>query len=301
MLRAPIRRAAAVAAAAATLALAAGCGGGGDSGPDRTEGLSPADLVQRTAEAAQGLKSFRLDFEGTAQTDLSAAALEGAGTAGLALRGPLPFSGAGPVIPPDRFAFDVTAELSSLPVQANLTRAGDELYLSALGRDFQLQVPAATVRQLDARAVFPTLARWISDPRRDGEEDVDGDATVRLVGGVDATAAAGDLGTVLQAAPGLLGGDTPSPQDLQRTATRLQSALGDSTVTVWVRKSDLLPARLRVQLDLPDGSALSSQLRSAKLDLVVELSDYDAPDLAVTAPQGASPLDLGNLQGLLGG
>ncbi|MCC6832185.1 MAG: hypothetical protein IT200_12630 [Thermoleophilia bacterium] len=300
MPRPSIRRVAVLVAAAAALVPAAGCGGGGDSGPDRTEGLSPDQLVQRTADAAQGLKSFRLDFEGTAQTDLAPAALEGAGTAGLALRGPIPFSGAGPVIPPDRFAFDVTAELSRLPVQANLTRAGDGLYLSALGRDFQVQVPAATVRELDARAVFPTLAGWISDPRRDGEEDVDGSDTVRLVGGVDARAAAGDLGTVLQAAPGLLGGDAPSAADLQRTAARLQRALGDSTVTMWVRKSDLLPARLRVQLDLPDGSALSPQLRSASLDLVLELSDYDA-DLQVTAPQGASPLDLDNLQGLLGG
>lgn len=299
MRHAPIRRVAAV-AAAATLALLAGCGGGGDSGPDRTEGLSPAELVQRTADAAQGLESFRLDFEGEAQTDLAPGALEGAGTAGLALRGPIPFSGAGPVVPPDRFAFDVTAELSSLPIQANLTRAGDGLYLSALGRDFQLQLPPATVRQLDARAVFPTLAGWISDPRRDGEEDVDGEGTVRLVGGVDASAAAEGLGAVLRAAPGLLGGDPPTPAELRSTATRLQRALGDSTVTVWVRKSDLLPARLRVELDLPDGSALSPQLRSASLDLVVELSEYDA-DLEVATPQGATPLDLDNLQGLLGG
>ncbi|MFN8122382.1 MAG: hypothetical protein U0237_08135 [Thermoleophilia bacterium] len=123
---------------------------------------------------------------------------------------------------------------------------------------------------------------------------------MRLVGGVDAQAAAADLGPGPAGGPGLLGGDAPTPQDLQRTATRLQRALGDSTVTVWVRTSDLLPARLRVQLDLPDGSALSSQLRSASLDLTVELSDYDG-NLEVSPPQGASPLDLGNLQGLLGG
>lgn len=298
MLRAPIRMFAALAAAAA-LALVAGCGGG-DSGPDRTEGIAPAELVRRTAEAAQGLKGFRLDFEGEAETSLAPGALEGSGTAGLALRGPIPFSGAGPVIPPDRFAFDVTAEVSRLPIQANLTRTGDDLYLSALGRDFKLALPPATVRQLDARAVFPTLAGWIADPKRDGEEDVDGEGTIRLVGSVNARAAAEDLGTILPAVPGLLGGEVPTPAELRATAERLQTALGDSTVTVWVRKTDLLPARLRVELDLPDGSALSPQLRSARLDLVVELSDYDA-QLEVVAPQGAQPLDLDSLSGLLGG
>ena len=141
---------------------------------------------------------------------------------------------------------------------------------------------------------------WIADPKRDGEEDVDGEGTVRLVGSVDARAAAEDLGTILPAVPGLLGGEVPTPAELRATAERLQTALGDSNVTVWVRASDLLPARLRVELDLPDGSALSPQLRSARLDLVVELSDYDA-QLEGAAPPGAQPLDLDSLSGLLGG
>jgi len=279
--------------------LVAGCGGG-DDGPDRTADLSPAQLVEQTAEAAQALKGFRLDFEGDAELEVTPETLEQSGAAGLAFRGPIPFSGAGPVVPPDRFSLDVTAEVGNLPIQANLTRVQDQLYLSALGRDFALDLPAATVRSFDARAVFPTIAGWISEPRRDGEEDVDGVTTVRLVGGVDARAAAADLGVVLRAAPGLLGGDAPTQAEIEATAQRLQTALGDSTVTVWVRKRDLLPARVRAQLDLPDGSALSEQLRSAKLDLVVELSDYDE-ELAVAAPQGAQPLRLDDLSSLLGG
>jgi hypothetical protein len=278
--------------------LVAGCGG--DDGPDRTADLSPAQLVEQTAEAAQALEGFRLDFEGEAELSVTPETLEQSGTAGLALRGPIPFTGAGPVVPPDRFSLDVTAEVGNLPIQANLTRVEDQLYLSALGRDFALDLPAATVRSFDARAVFPTIAGWISEPRRDGEEDVDGETTVRLVGGVDASAAADDLGVVLRAAPGLLGGEAPTQAEIRATAQRLQTALGDSTVTVWVRKRDLLPARVRAELDLPDGSALSEQLRSARLDLVVELSDYDE-QLAVEAPQGAQPLRLDDLSNLLGG
>ncbi|HWH14092.1 MAG TPA: hypothetical protein VNT51_05050 [Miltoncostaeaceae bacterium] len=295
---APLRILTALVAAAALLVGLAACSGGG--GEDRTEGLGPAQILERSAEAARGLRAYRIDLRGEVETTLSPAGRRQAqGPAGL-LEGPVPFSGAGPILPPDRFSLDLTAEPRGLAVQANLTRVGDDLFLSTFGRDFALQVPPAGVRVLDARRLFPSVAGWIADPRDAGREDVGGQETVRISGRVDADRVAGDLAVLLGAAPGVAGGAVPTPAEVRRAAAALRPQLSGSEVTVWVRTSDLRPARVRVALALTDASPLAPQLERLRLDMTLDLSDYDE-DLEVSAPSDPQPLRLDALTGLVGG
>jgi hypothetical protein len=287
----------ALAALAAALLLAA-CGGGGDSGPDQTEGLTPQQIVDRSAAAARDLRGVTLQVKGEVRAGLTPAATRAAPQLDLLTRGPLPIDVQGPVVPPDRFSLDLATEVSGLPVQANLTRVGDALYVGFAGRDFRLTVPAGVVRGLDAREVFPTVARWIEAPRADGDEEIDGEPTVRLVGRIDAEAAGEDLAGVL-AATGASGGAVPAPAELRRRARAAAPALERGTVTLWVRTADLLPARARVVLDVPDARALDPRARSLSVDLTAGLSDYDGGQ-TVSAPEGAQPLDPGDLQNLFG-
>lgn len=283
----------------ALLAVLAACGGGGGGGEDRTTGLSPAQILARSAQAAEGLRAYRLDAKGEVETALDPQARTRLpGPARLA-EGTIPFTAAGPVLPPDRFSIDASAEPGGLNVQVNLARVGDQVYLGTFGRDFALQVPPAQVRVLDARRVFPSVAGWIRDPQEAGREDVDGQRTVRIRGRVDARKVASDLAVLLGAAGGTSGGSVPTPAELRRRGAALQDQLADSEVSVWVRTSDLRPARAYVAFALSDASVLAPQLDRLRLDLTLGLSDYDA-DLAVTAPTGAQPLRLDDLSGLLG-
>lgn len=292
------RSLAAVALAIVALLVLAACSGGGD-GEDLTQGKTPEQILSESARAAAALGTFRLDARGEAETALSPAGRRALGGPASLIDGTIPFSGAGPVVQPDRFSFDVTAEPGGLPIQANLTRVGGDVYLSALGRDFALELPAAQVRRLDARQLFPSVAGWIRDPNNTGEEEIDGARTVRISGAVDAEAVSRDLAATLRVVPGITGGAAPSPEDLATRARRLRAQLAGSEVTIWVRTEDLLPARAQVRIGLPQAQVLAPELQSFRLDLTIDLSDYDE-DLTVTAPEGAQPLSLDDLGGLLG-
>lgn len=280
-------------------ALLPGCSGGGsDQGEDRTAGRTPAQLLRDSARAAATMTTFRADVSGTVTTAFTpAAARDLAGPASL-LQGRIPFTGAGPVVQPDRFSLDISLEPRGLPVQTNLTRAGDRLYLSLVGRDYRLDVPATQVRRLDTRQLFTAIASWVAAPRSAGTEEVDGARTVKITGTVDARAVARDLSALL-AGVGGTGGVVPTPAQISARAARLQPQLATSEATLWVRTADLRPARASVRIDLPKAGVLAAELRSAALELTVSLTDMDG-DLSVTEPANATPLSAGSLGGLLG-
>ena len=183
-------------------ALVAGCGGGGDGGgEDRAQGLSPAELLRQSADAAQQAGPFRIALDVTGNIDLTdPSAVPG----GNLLNGPLDISGEGPVDPPDKASIDATIKLGGLPLQINLTRVGDEVFVGALGQDFRVGLPPEQVALLDLGSLYPTLVDWTTDPAEGGREDVDGTETVKVTGQVDAATALGDLAPVL-------GGDAPTP------------------------------------------------------------------------------------------
>ena len=52
-------------ALAISVGLAAGCGGGGGGGEDLAQGLTPAELLQQSADAFAEVESFRIGLEAT--------------------------------------------------------------------------------------------------------------------------------------------------------------------------------------------------------------------------------------------
>jgi hypothetical protein len=272
-------------AVAAALALV-GCGGGG-GGKDLSAGLTPRQLLDRSAAEAAKLQSFRILIDGTGRIDLA----KGAAVPGAELlNGPITLSGEGPVQPPDRASIDAKLELASFSPQVNLTRVGDDVFLGLLGQDFRLTLPASQVRLLDFGALYPTLTGWMKDPVTAGREDIDGSPTVKVTGAVDAAAAFADLAPLLQA-----GGSSAA----RVPPARLRAALKEGTVEAWIGTRDLRPRRVHIVLKA-DGTGIVAGVGAIDLDLTATLSAFDEP-VDIQAPRNPRELDLNQLGSLAGG
>jgi len=271
----------AVAVVLATGLLAA-CGGGDGGGEDRAQGLTPAELLSQSADAAAAAESFRIGLDVTGEIDLTdPAAVPG----GNLLNGPLDISGEGPVDPPDRASIDARIEVSGLPLQINITRVGDDVFVGALGQDFRVDLPAEQVALLDFGALYPTLVDWTVNPAEAGSEDIDGTPTVKVQGDIDAERALGSL------AP-LLGGEAPS-------AAAARSALREGTVEAWIGTEDLLPRRVRLVL-AADAARVAEGVGAVAIDLTADLSAWNEP-VDIQAPSNPRDLDTDQLGGLFGG
>jgi hypothetical protein len=268
-------------ALAISVGLAAGCGGGGGGGEDRAQGLTPAQLLQQSADAFATVEAFRIGLEATGDIALTDPP---AGVAGL-LNGPLELSGEGPVEPPDRASIDTSLQVASIPLQVNLTRVGDEVFLGALGQDFKIGLPPEQVALLDLGALYPTVVDWTTNPAEAGREDIEGTETVKVTGTVDARQALTDLAPVL----GL------EPVD----AAAARAALRTGTVEAWIGTEDLLPRRIHLVLS-GDGSGISSTVGPFDIDLTANLSAFGDP-VDITAPENARDLDVNELGSLVGG
>lgn len=276
-----MRRALAVALLAVVAALLLAACGGDDGGEDLTDGLTPQQLLDRSAEALASADSFRIAFEATGRIDAARAGVPGADL----LAGDLDVSGEGPVQPPDRASIDVRVQLAGPALQGNLTRVGDQVFLGVLGQDFRLDLPPEQVALLDLGDLYPTLAGWATDPAEDGREDVDGTSTVKVVADLDPARALRDLGPLLGASD-----VTPAQARAAVTTGRLEA---------WIGTGDLLPRRVHLVL-AGDGSGLGAGVGAIDIDLTADLSGYGEP-VDIQAPQDARVLDLDQLGALTGG
>ena len=269
-------------ALALAVGLVAGCGGGDGGGEDRAQGLPPADLLAQSADAAETAGPFRIALEVAGQADLTdPAAVPG----GNLLNGPLDISGEGPVDPPDRASIDASAEVSGLPLQINITRIGDDVFIGALGQDFRVDLPPEQVALLDFGALYPTLVDWTTNPVEEGREEVDGTETVRVAGEIDAEQALAGLTP-------LLGGEAP-------TAAQARAALRQGTAEFWVGVEDLLPRRVRLVLDA-DAARVAEGVGQVSIDLTAGLSAWGEP-VDIAPPPNPRELDTDQLGGLFGG
>ena len=268
-------------ALAISVGFATGCGGGGGGGPDRAQGLTPAQLLRQSSDAFAAVHSFRIGLEATGDISLTNPV---SGPAAL-LNGPLSLSGEGPVEPPDKASIDTSVQLGGIPLQVNLTRVGGEVFLGALGKDFKIALAPEQVALLDLGALYPTLVGWTTHPVDAGRENINGTETVKVTGTVDAAKALTDLGPLLGAG--------------KISAAEAQKAVRTGTVEFWIGTGDLLPRRIHLVLE-GDGSAITSTVGAVDIDLTANLSAFGDP-VDITAPTGASNLDLNNLGSLVGG
>lgn len=269
---------------AVAVALAAACGGGDGGGEDVTQGLTPAEILTRSADAAAEAGPFRITLAVKGTVDITRPDALPSGL-GQLLNGPIDISGEGPVDPPDKASLDATAQVSRIGLQVNLTRVGDNVYVGILGQDFKLDLPPEQVALLDLGDLYPTLVGWTTDPQEAGREEIDGTQTVRITGTLDPARALGDLGPVLGA-----NGDI-TPAEAQR-------ALQEGTAEFWIGTEDLLPRRVHVVLR-GDGRGVVDGLGAIDLDLTAGFTDW-GQQVDIPEPQDARPLDPSGLGGLVG-
>jgi len=283
----PRRRAtllALLAAVTVTLALlAAACGGDdGGGGEDLTTGLTPQALLDRSADEAAKVETFRIAFAAKGRVDIDDT---GSVPGAALLAGDLDISGEGPVQPPDRASVDARIALAGPTLQGNLTRVGDEVFVGVLGQEFRVDLPPAQVALLDLGALYPTLVGWAADPAVDGTEEIDGTPTVKVTSALDPERALTDLAPLLQ-----IDGVTPA---------QARAAITEGTLETWIGTEDLLPRRLHLVLK-GDGSGLDGGVGAIDLDLTADLSDYGEP-VDIQAPRDPQELDLDQLGSFAGG
>jgi hypothetical protein len=292
----PLRRVAAVILAVAA-PLVAGCGGGG-GGTDATAGLSPQQILNRSVAKAGELRSYKLALDLKSATTAAPGARSASGI-GRFLGQNLSLSGEGPVRPPDA-SLDLTARVGAIPVQLNLTKVGGAIYLSLLGNDVRLRLPAATVSRVDLDAVRTAPLRWMADPRVVGREDLNGASTVHIRGTLDRAKAGADLASAVRALGGLGGQSGLTPAQLARSQRQLRTALRATPIDVWIGTDDLQPRRIAAKLALVRPVAALPGVRAATIDLAADLSDLNAAR-DVTAPANARTVDPSSLLSALGG
>lgn len=270
----PTRAAALLAAPLAALALAAGCGGD-DGGEDRAEGLTAAQVLERSADAYRELESFRIAFELAGSADLGPEATR-------LLGDEIDVSGEGVVRPPDEAAIDATVRVAGLPIQAGLTRAGAQVVLSALGRDIGVDVDPSTLDFLDFRAAYPELTGWVDAPERTEGERIDGTDTVAVSGPVDPQRALAALGPLL--------GDAAARPGAANAVS--------GTATIWVGTGDLVPRRINVILR-GDAGRIAPGAGALDLSLTADLGEIDSAGEVVLPPaeDRLRPDELGSIIG----
>lgn len=262
-----------------------GCGGGADAGA--TEGMSAQQILDQASTKTEALTSYRFGVDVKATAEVSAG-----GAVGDLLRNPVDISGEGAAKDPGDFTLDVTANLGPGPIQANITKVGPALYASVLGQAIKLDVPADTVRSLDATQLAPAISGWMETPEIVGTEEVDGVSLVHIRGKVDEKALAEDVGGL---AGGLGAGDAVDP-----SAAGAGNDLETGVVDVWVGADDMLIHKATADVVSKDPLDAAPQVKALDLKVSASLSDFDAP-VDVEAPAGARTVDLDSITGLLGG
>lgn len=266
----------------------AGCGGDSSSA---FAGKSAEQILTEASAKTDQQTSYRVAI--TAKTDIDLAAGASGGQIGTILSQPLDISGEGTVQKPGDISFDLSTEIATSPIQINLTKVGDGLYVSVLGQSLEITLPKGAVASIDPTTVPSSIAGWITNPKIIGDEDLGGTPTVHIRGDVDAKALTEDIGTLTDAAgsPGVVSG---------ATAAQAQAALQRGVVDVWVGTEDILihgadaDVVIEGDIDAVDG------LSALALKVGTRLSDFGTT-VKITAPADARKIDLGNLGSLLGG
>lgn len=294
-LRAAIRALALVALVLGALLVAA-CGGGGDGDEDRVQGLAPAEILERSREAADAATGYRLGLQAQL-TATPAANVRLGGLLAMLVSGPVTLDAEGPVRRPDAASLDASIMLGSgLQAQANITKVAGDLYISAFGQDLRLDLPPEQVEAVNPADLVPALLGWMADPQEVSRESVDGVQTVLLRGGISPEAVTADLGGL----SGELGAGPLSAADRARAQRQLAASLREGVVEVWVAVGDLLPRRMHARIALAGRVDAVPQFEALDLDATLSLSDWD--DVGeITPPAGARTIDPDSLTSLIGG
>ena len=275
------------AAGIAAIALT-GCGGDSTSAPT---GQSAEQILTAASTKTDQQTSYHVAVNAHVDAEAQKGAL--GGQIGAVLAQPLDISGEGTVQKPGDVSLDLSTKIATAPLQINLTKVGDGLYVSVLGQSFQIDLPKGTVASVDPSTLASSIAGWIANPKIVGDEDLNGTPTVHIRGDVDAAALTNDISSLADTAgsPGAVSG---------ATAAQAKAALQRGVVDVWVGTDDSLIHGADADVVLKGKVDAARGLDALALKVSTRLSDFGTTQ-TITAPTGAQKLNLSSVGSLLGG
>lgn len=267
----------------------AACGGGEPETPSEP----PAELLARAAANPASSGEARIGVDAVLRGD---SLLAGPGAAEL--EGPYALDPGGGL---PSFEFELDTELAGFGVDAELVSTGEDAFVVFFGENYRVgpERVARLERELGAageRGGRPSHgldpASWFRHPRYAGSEDVAGTETERIVGRLDAHAAAEDLSGLLAAlgAPGLV--------------RELGAGAGDGPIEAWVAYEDDTIRRLRARIPFalaPARRRAAGGISGGSIAIDAEISDVGT-EVEIEPPPGGGfqPIEqlIGRLQSL---
>jgi hypothetical protein len=293
-----IRLSVALGLALLTALLLAACGGDGDNDQD------PQQVLTQTFSNPTPIKSgnFDLDFKVDANGGQSPGSLE------VKLGGQ--FESEAPDQFP-QFDFDVSLRAESgsqtFSGSGGLTATGDRAFVNIQGTDYsvpqqlydqftssyaQLQSQGGANPQVGLlQRLHIDLARWLTDLKNEGTEDVEGQQTVHISGKANVPQIVDDLKTIAKDAGNSLGNIDVSQLD------QLDTTIQSGEVDVNTGESDKLLRRLGLEFTLKPPAGTPGAPDSLDLHFQLNFADVNKPQ-NIRAPDNAQPLSASVLQRL---
>jgi hypothetical protein len=298
--------------AVAGLALAA-CGGG-DGGGSSDE--SAQELIDQTFSGKKKVDSGKINMD-------LAAKLEATGAAASQLEGPIslkltgPFQSQGEDKLPE-VDFDMTISAGGQKFTAGAVTTNDQAFISYQGTNYRIpqgqfdrykrqveresrQQNSEQQNQFDLASLGVNPRDWLSNPTKEGEEEVGGAQTTHVSADVRISALLKDVNDLIRRA-GSLGLDRDQvPQRIpQRTMRQIEESVKAAKFDLWTGTEDKIMRRLEIEFsfDLPEELQSQAQgVSGGTVDIKVEIADLNE-DQTIEVPKSARPLS--ELQNQLG-
>ena len=278
--------------------LLAACGGGGGNDED------PQQVLTQTFSNPTPIKSgnFDLDFK------IDASGGESPGMLEVKLGGQFQTQAPGQF---PQFDFDVSlrAESGSQTISGSggLTATGDRAFVNIQGTEYAVPQQlydrfTSSYSQLQNRngsnpqtgllqRLNIDLARWLTDLKNEGTEEVEGQQTIHISGKANVPQVVTDLKRIAKDAGRSVGSVDVSQLD------QLNSTIQSGVVDVNSGETDKQLRRLGLELTLKPPAGTPGAPDSIQLKLELNLADVNTPQ-RIEAPSGAQPLTAKVLQGL---
>ena len=296
----------------ATLALGvAACGGGG--GDAASEDTDVDTLLSDTFNGKnKKIESGKL----AVKLDVDAKGAEGVnGPITLSVGGPFQSEGAKKL---PKFKIDFAFTGAGQDIKAGLTSTGTKGFVNFQDTNYvvsdqvfkqfktgyeQAQTEGNKENQsLSSLGLDPR--QWLTNPKNEGDAEVNGDDTIKITGGVDVNKLLDDVNQALKKTRelGVQGTEQLPTQLTAEQKKQVVDAVKDPRVEIYTGKEDTILRRMVVALGIvaPEGSGGSG---SADIKLDLSISDLNE-DQEISEPSDAKPFDqlLSQLGGLgLGG
>ena len=293
-----IRLSAALALALVSALLVAACGGGAEKNED------PQQVLTDTFSNPTPIKSGNFDL------DLKVDANGGDSPGSLEVKLGGQFQSQAPDQFP-QFDFDVSLRAESgaqsFSGSGGLTVTGDRAFVNIQGTDYAVPQQlydrfTSNYARLQSRngsnpqagllqRLNIDLARWLTDLKNEGTEDVEGQRTIHISGKANVPQIVNDLKTIAKDAGRSVGNIDVSRLD------QLNSTIQSGDVDVNTGESDKLLRRLGLAFQLKPPPGIPGAPDSLDFHFQLNLADVNKPQ-SIRAPAKAQPLTPSVLQGL---